>query len=87
MTARPYPHARNDCVMCRERDADLHVLGEKYNQPGKRPFLVCQGCIGKHLALRAIQEGGPALDQPVVVTVTVAPGRRTDVPFGTPDVT
>ena len=39
-----------------------------------RPFLVCQGCIGKHLALRAIQEGGPALDQPVV-TVTVAPGR------------
>jgi len=76
VTALPYPHARNDCVMCRERDADLHVLGEKYNQPGKRPFLVCQGCIGKHLALRAIQEGGPELDQPVVLTVTVAPGRR-----------
>ena len=81
MTALPYPHARNDCVTCRERDADLQVLGGNDSQPGKRPFLVCQGCIGQHLAVQAIQEGGPQLDQPVVITVTVAPGRRTDVPF------
>jgi hypothetical protein len=64
------------------RSGSVTVSTPGYNQPGKRPFLVCQGCIGKHLALRAIQEGGPGLDQPVVITVTVAPGRRTDIPFG-----
>lgn len=81
MTALPYPHARNDCEMCRETDADVHVLGEQYSQPGKRPLLLCQGCLGKHAALRAWHESGPGLDQPVTVTITVAPGRRAQV-FG-----
>ena len=53
MTTLPYPHARNDCEMCREQDADVHVLGDAYNQPGKRPLLLCQNCLGKHAALRA----------------------------------
>ena len=78
----PYPHARNDCEACRERDADVHVLGDEYNQPGKRPLLLCQSCLGKHIALQAIQRSGPELDQPFTISVTVAPGRRTDVPFG-----
>ena len=81
----PCPHARNDCGACRERDADVQVLGDEYNTPGKRPLLLCQGCLGKHMALQAIQRGGPELDQPFVITVTVAPGRRTDVPFGLPE--
>ena len=74
--ALPYPHQRNDCEMCRERDADVHVLGEAYNRPGKRPLLLCQHCLGPHMALRAISESGPVLDRPVAVTITVAPGRR-----------
>ena len=78
----PYPHARNDCGACRERDADVQVLDERYDEPDERPVLLCQGCLGRYMALRAIQEGGPALDQLVVISVTVAPGRRTDTPFG-----
>ncbi len=42
MTDLPYPHARNDCEMCRERDADVHVLGDEFNTPGKRPLLLYQ---------------------------------------------
>jgi hypothetical protein len=75
----PYPHTRNDCGTCRERDADVQVLsigGEDYSPPGRRPALMCQGCLGAHVALRAIHLSGPGLDQPVAVTVTVAPGRR-----------
>ena len=45
--ALPYPHARNDCEICRERDADFHVLGEAFNKPGKRPLLLCQHCLGR----------------------------------------
>ena len=78
----PYPHARNDCGACRERDADVQVLGGEHDQPGKRPLLLCQGCLGAHIAVMAIQHGGPELDQPFTTTVTVAPGRRTDAPFG-----
>jgi hypothetical protein len=85
VTTLPYPHARNDCGACRERDADVHVLGGEYNEAGKRPLLLCQGCLGRHIALLAIQRGGPELDQPFTITVTVAPGRRTDVPSGTAD--
>ena len=77
-----YPHARNDCGACRERDADVHVLGDEYNQPGKRHLLLCQGCLGRLIALQAIQRGGPELDQPFTISVTVAPGRRPDAPFG-----
>jgi hypothetical protein len=75
----PYPHARNDCGMCRERDADVQVLsigGEDCTPIGKRPLLLCQGCLGPHVALRVIHLSGPGLDQPVAVMVTVAPGRR-----------
>ena len=50
----PYPHARNDCEMCRERDADFHVLGEEFNQPGKRPLLLCRKCLGEFAVVRVI---------------------------------
>src|SRR5215470_10601205 len=40
-TALPYLHAHNDCEICRERDADLYILGEAFNKPGKRPLLLC----------------------------------------------
>ena len=72
----PYPHERNDCEMCRERDADVHVLGDEFNQPGKRPLLVCQGCLGMHVALRVYQDDGAWLGEPVTISVTLAPGRR-----------
>lgn len=72
----PYPHSRNDCEACREHDADVHVLGEAFNKPGKRPLFLCADCLGQHIALRAIQESGLALDQPIAVIVTVAPSRR-----------
>lgn len=74
-TALPYPHARNDCEMCRERDADFHVLGEEYNQPGKRPLLLCQPCFGVWLVTPVyILEPG----KPVTVSVEIAPGRLAD---------
>lgn len=50
----PYPHTRNDCGMCRERDADFHILGEQYNQPGKRQLRLRQLCVGKFLVTAAI---------------------------------
>jgi hypothetical protein len=46
-------------------------------------LLVCQGCLDTWAAQRVYYDSGPELDQPVMVTITVAPGRRTDVPFGT----
>jgi hypothetical protein len=33
----PYPHARNHCEICRERDADFHRLGETFNSPSHSP--------------------------------------------------
>ena len=72
----PYPHTRNDCEMCREHDADVHVLGDAFNKPGKRQLLLCAECLGKHVALRVYQECGDYCDQPLAVIVTAAPGRR-----------
>ena len=76
----PYPHGRNDCGACRERDADVQVAGEEHDAPGGRPVLLCQNCLGRYVALQAIQGSGPELDRPFVISVTVAPGRRTDPP-------
>ncbi len=44
--------------------------------PGKLPLPFCQRCLGTHAALRSLYESGPDLDQPVTVTITVVPGRR-----------
>jgi hypothetical protein len=70
--ALPYPHARNDCEICRERDADFHILGEAYNKPGKRPLLLCQACLGPWAVTQVylMNEG-----QPAVITLEPAPGR------------
>lgn len=51
--ALPYPHARNDCEFCRERDADVELTGEHAAPPGKRPARFCQHCLGKVLVVRA----------------------------------
>jgi hypothetical protein len=83
----PYPHARNDCTGCRERDADIQLLGAEYEHPGKRPVLLCQGCLGAHLALAAIHRSGAGLDEPVTFTMTVAPGRRPAAPEPRPAIT
>ena len=71
----PCPHARNDCGMRRERDAGVQVLSigvQDCAPAGKRPLLLCQGCLGAYAALRVIHLSGPGLDQPVAVMVTVA---------------
>ena len=70
--ALPYPHARNDCEICRERDADFHVLGEAFNKPGKRPLLLCQHCLGPWAVTQVylLNES-----QPAVITLRPAPGR------------
>lgn len=74
----PYPHARNDCGACREHDADVQVLGGEYEQAGERPLLLCQGYLGRYAVLQAIQQGGPKLDQPFTISLTVALGRKTN---------
>jgi hypothetical protein len=74
----PYPHARNDCTICRERDADVQVLAmgaENYGTPSW-PSLMCGNCLGHHIALRAFHLTGDFCDQPFTVTVALAPGRR-----------
>jgi hypothetical protein len=71
--ALPYPHARNDCEMCRERDADFHVLGDEWNQPGKRPLLLCRKCLGEWAITRMWYGSGPDLDQPVIITIEHSP--------------
>jgi hypothetical protein len=68
----PYPHARNDCEICRERDADFHILGEQFNKPGKRPLLLCQSCLGPW-AVTQVYLGSE--DQHTVITLEPAPGR------------
>jgi hypothetical protein len=37
---------------------------------------LCQLGLGKHVTLQAIYDSGPGMDQPVTVTLTVAPARR-----------
>ena len=71
-TALPYPRTRNDCEICRERDADFHVLGEAFDKPGNRPLLLCQRCLGPWAVTQVylMNEG-----QPAVITLEPAPGR------------
>lgn len=42
----PYPHQRNDCQSCRERDADLELLDDRLGPPGQ----LCQQCLGPYIA-------------------------------------
>jgi hypothetical protein len=69
----PYPHERNDCEMCRERDADFHVLGDEYNQPGKRPLLLCQHCLGRWAVTLVYQASE---DGKATIVIEPAPGRH-----------
>ncbi len=69
----PYPHARNDCGFCRERDADFHVLGEEWNRADTGyQTLLCQVYI-----LPPGRDG-----RPVTVTVEIPAARLAD--FGLP---
>lgn len=70
----PYPHARNDCGACRERDAEIELVQAEV---GKRPPVDCSGCFGAFLAYMAAQHAGPTFDTPV--TITVAPLRAITV--------
>lgn len=75
MSSLPYPHARHDCIACRERDADVIVLADAYG-PCERPATLCNRCVGMQVALQAAQQCGDTWDQPVTFTVALAPGRR-----------
>jgi hypothetical protein len=70
----PYPHARNDCEMCRERDADFHVLGEEFNKPDHRQLLLCRRCLGEWAITRVwFGSGSDDVDQPVAITIKRSP--------------
>jgi hypothetical protein len=72
--ALPYPHARNDCTMCRERDADFHVLGEEWNRPETGyQTLLCRQCLGEWAITRTWYGGGTDLGQPVTITIEHSP--------------
>ncbi len=72
----PYPHTRNDCVMCREWDGAVLVL---WDQPTKANpnLLLCQRCLGCHLTHHVITQSGQDFAQPITVTLALAPGLRT----------
>jgi hypothetical protein len=61
--------------MCREHDADFHVLGEEHNRPGKRSLLLCQHCLGRWAVTQVylLSDGKPA-----TIVLEAAPGRLTD---------
>jgi hypothetical protein len=80
----PYPHARNDCVMCRERDADFHVPAR--DLPNGYKALYCRQCIGEFMITEAVfsrssdvPRGAPAAIEYEVLSPTrepwLAPGR------------
>lgn len=56
----PYPHSRNDCDACRERDAD----GELRENP-TRPSRLCRTCIGNHIAWSLVAHGEPVTIHPL----------------------
>jgi hypothetical protein len=68
----PYPHARNDCQMCRERDADFEVT---VDDPvvGARMSLLCQQCLGRWSVTQV-----HLLDGRAAMTLRWAPGRLAD---------
>ncbi len=72
MSALPYPHARNDCQVCRERDADFEVT---VDDPvvRSRMSLLCQQCLGPWSVTRVY-----LLDGRAAMTLTWAPGRLAD---------
>ena len=72
MSALSYPHARNDCQVCRERDADFEVT---VDDPvvGPRLSLMCQQCLGPWAVTQV-----HLLDGRAVMTLTWAPGRLAD---------
>ena len=72
MTVLPYPHARNDCEVCRERDADFAVtVGDPV--AGRRSPLLCQKCLGTWSATQVYLQDGRA-----TLTLEWAPGRLAD---------
>jgi hypothetical protein len=77
----PYPHARNDCQACRERDADLRMLPDpdctdRYQPARQHEIVLCAGCFGTQLAYQAVHNSGPHFDQPTTVTVALVDGQQ-----------
>lgn len=71
----PYPHARNDCIICREADADFEIVEEAL-QPsdwtGREPRRFCQRCVGRWVATMAMSRPGDVSPgAPPAVTVTL----------------
>jgi hypothetical protein len=64
----PYPHARNDCEVCRERDADFQAA-----VAGAGTCLICQNCLGPFSVTQVHLMDGRA-----VVTLEWAPQRLAD---------
>jgi hypothetical protein len=75
----PYPHARNDCGFCRERDADFHVLGDEWNRADTGyQTLLCQGCFGRWLSTPVYVLPPGREGKPVTVTVEIPAARLAD---------
>lgn len=85
MTGRlPYPHSRNDCAACRERDAELRLLPDPddgdHRQPvRKREVGLCAACFGTHLAYQAVSNSGQHFDQPTAVTIALVDGLQSAI--------
>ncbi|MGW4792083.1 hypothetical protein ACWEPC_06675 [Nonomuraea sp. NPDC004297] len=72
-----YPHARNNCILCREMDADFEIVEEALEPPswtpGRPPRRFCQGCIGRWMVTQAAYGRGNQTSpgEPLRVTVTM----------------
>jgi hypothetical protein len=71
----PYPHARNDCGLCREMDTDFEIVEEELEPPdwtGREARRFCQGRIGRWMATMAMARPGevpPGTQLAVTVTL------------------
>lgn len=70
-----YPHARNDCGLCCEVDADFEIVEEALEPPdwtGREARRFCQGCVGRWMATMAMaRPGDVSPGAPLAVTVTL----------------
>jgi hypothetical protein len=71
MNRLPYPHARNDCEVCREHDADFQLQGGDHDPTSTRAERYCRRCLDEKLLWTAQYGAGRSPEDPLTVTVVL----------------
>ena len=76
----PYPHCFNDCMHCRETDADFEILEEPVQDSlkGRPARRLCRQCLGPVMVtMAAYSRSGASPGGPLTVTVSLLTPDRT----------